>query len=239
MGVSHVARIMLDRRVSGLPVTDDEGCLVGMITEGDLMGRFELGSEPVPSPEASPDETSEERARAYLKSYSWKTGDVMTPHVVTIEEGVSLGEVARVLEEHGIKRVPVMREGQLVGIVSRADLLHGLLMPKSSQTPRGDAPLRLGILTRLREDAGIGDEFVDVTVLDGVVHLWGRVRSRAERDVARVVAENIRGAEGVENHLRVVPAPSDRERTNRSPPATAVAASARARSIASRQPPRG
>lgn len=216
MGISHVARIMLDRRVSGLPVMDDEGSLVGIITEGDLMRRVELGSEKLPSAEASSDETSEERARAYLKSHSWKAGDVMTPHVVTVEEGVPLGEVSAILEKHGIKRVPVTRQGKLVGIVSRADLLHGLLMPRLRQTPHGDDPLRLSILTRLREDARIGDEFVDVTVLDGIVHLWGRVRSRAERDVARVVAENSRGAKGIDNHLRVVPRRViENERTDR------------------------
>lgn len=202
--VKRTAQIMLDRGISGLPVVNDEGELVGMITEGDLMRRFELRARQRSS-EAAP----EQRAYDYLKAQSWKVGDVMTRQVVTIDEDMPIGQIAALLEEHGIKRTPVMRQKQLVGIVSRADLLHGLVAATWEKTAGGNDAIRLATLTRLREDAGIRDEFLSVTVNGGIVHLWGSVGSQAERDAAQAVAENVRAAVGVENHIRVTPACSD------------------------------
>ncbi len=197
--VKHASQIMLDRSISGLPVLDDEETVVGMITEGDLMRRFELTAR-----QRSPDSAPEVSARGYLKGQGWKVGDAMTREVVAIDEETPIGQIAALFEERGIKRVPVLRQGRLVGIVSRADLLHGLATAESAQSAVGDESIRLATLTRLRDDAGIRD--LAVTVKDGIVHLWGSVGSEAERAAATAVAENVRGAGGVESHLRIVSA---------------------------------
>ena len=197
--VKHVGQLMLDHKISGVPVIDDDGKLTGMITEGDLMGRFELGLERLDQA------NGEESARAYVKSHSWCASDVMTRDVVTVDERAPVSEVARRLEECGIKRMPVVREGKLVGIVSRADLLRALAMARVEETAPGDEAIRCSIIAKLHEDSGVRDELMSVTVLDGAVHLWGEALSEAERDAARVVAENTRAAKSVENHLRVVP----------------------------------
>src|SRR5262245_127421 len=119
--VKHAAGIMLDKHVSGLPVVDDQGTLVGLISEGDLLRRSELGLRIIARSEQSASE--EERARAYVKSHGWKVADVMSCNLVTIDEEADLSHVATLMAENGVKRLPVIRNGRLVGIVSRADLL--------------------------------------------------------------------------------------------------------------------
>ncbi|MGB3387141.1 MAG: CBS domain-containing protein, partial [Pseudaminobacter sp.] len=107
--VRHAARIMLDRGVSGLPVLDDEGRLTGIVTEGDLLRRAELGT--VRATESNL--PAEQRARAYVKSHGWSVEDVMTKELVTITEDTPVGRVAAVMEERGVKRLPVIRDGRL------------------------------------------------------------------------------------------------------------------------------
>lgn len=194
--VRHAAQIMLERHVSGLPVLDDEGRLVGLVTEGDLLRRAELGVESLVT--AS---NSAERTRSYVRSHSWKVADVMACDLITVDEETSLGRVAVLMAEHRVKRVPVMRDGRLVGIVSRADLLHGIATARLDDTAPGDDAIRRSILTRLRDDAGVAVANLSVTVKDGIVHFWGSVASEGDRNAARVVAEGVRGVEGIFEHF--------------------------------------
>ena len=118
--VWHATQIMLSEHVSGVPVLADDGLLAGIVTEGDLLRRTELGTaEAFPNPLQDADAV----ARAYVKSRSWKVGDVMTKNVITIDENAAVHEIAKLIDQHDIKRLPVMRKERLVGIVSRADLL--------------------------------------------------------------------------------------------------------------------
>ena len=198
--VRHAARIMLDHRISGLPVINDAGRVVGIITEGDLMRRSELGAQAL-APVDRQFSTEENHAGAYVKSHSWKVADVMTSDPVKVEEETPLPRIAALMAERGIKRVPVMSGEHLVGIVSRADLLHILIEAKFDATAPGDDAIRRGILTRLREDAGIKGDGLTLTVADGLVHVSGAVSSQSERDAVRVVAEGVRGVKGVFDHL--------------------------------------
>src|SRR5262245_17157717 len=134
--VKHAAGIMLDNRVSGLPVVDDEGALVGLISEGDLLRRSELGLRIIARSGQSASE--EERATAYVKSHGWKVADVMSGNVVTVDEERDLSHAATLMVENGIKRLPVIRNGKLVGIVSRADLLPAIATARLDQTAPGD-----------------------------------------------------------------------------------------------------
>lgn len=211
-GVRHAARTMLNQGVSGLPVLDDEGGLAGIVTEGDLMRRAELGI----SREDRKLMSAEQRARAYVKSHSWSVADVMTLDPVTVEEDTPVDRAAALMVKHGIKRLPVIREGRLVGIVSRADLLRAIATARPDATAAGDDAIRRSVLTRLCEDVGLDKDRIAVTVAGGVVHLWGSVDAEPEREAARVAAETVRGVAGVDLHMRVARPAQDGEATRQS-----------------------
>ncbi|MBZ7921754.1 CBS domain-containing protein [Ensifer adhaerens] len=196
--VRQAARIMLDNHVSGIPVVDDEGRLVGLISEGDLIRRTELGGG-VPVVDATLG--ADDRASAYVRRSSWRVGDAMTADPVTIDEGASVARVAALMQERGIKRIPVLRNGVLVGIVSRADLLQAVLTAKQDETAAGDEAIRRSILVRLGENTGLEGLDVKVAVTDGIVHLWGNVETADCRKAARILAESVRGVRGVVEHF--------------------------------------
>ena len=201
--VDRVAHLMLERRISGVPVLDDDDRLVGMVTEGDLMRRSELRVSPLASWTSM-----EKRARDYARGHGREAKDVMTADVITVGEEMPVGDVAALLEEAGIKRVPVMRGGQLVGIVSRADLLRALAVSRAEPVAPGDEAMRRAVMTRVHEDAPVRDRGLNATVTHGVVHLWGSLPSEAERDAVVVVARNVQGVMGVVDHTRIEPVPS-------------------------------
>lgn len=198
--VRQAAKLMLENHVSGLPVVDDEGHLVGVLSEGDLIRRTELCSTMVASPaelELAPDE----RANAFVRRCSWRVGDAMTTDLVTIDEDASVVRVSRLMQERGIKRIPVMRNEELVGIVSRADLLKAILAAKQDEPLADDEAIRRSIVVRLGENTGLEGRNVVVAVTDGIVHLWGNVEIADCRRAARVLAENVGGVRGVVEHF--------------------------------------
>lgn len=202
--VRRAAEIMLARRVSGLPVIDDEGRLAGIVTEGDLMRRAELRHAPWPAGEAGGHAGNGHEA--YVRSHSWRAGDIMTAPVVSVPEEAPLFDIAALFDRLDIKRVPVVRDARVVGIVSRADLLRAIVSAPLDCTAAGDAAIRLGVLTRLREDICLAGPVPHVEVAGGVVHLRGSVGSRAEHDAVRVAVEGVRGVAGIEDHLDVAEA---------------------------------
>ncbi|MBD9373064.1 CBS domain-containing protein [Rhizobium sp. ARZ01] len=200
--VRQAAKLMIDNHISGLPVVDDQGHLVGILSEGDLIRRTELCSTMVASPtelELAP----EERANAFVKRCSWKVEDAMTTDPVTIDEDASVVRVSRLMQERGIKRIPVVRNEALVGIVSRADLLQAILAAKQDDTLVDDDAIRRSIVVRLGENTGLEGLDVTVAVTDGIVHLWGNVETTDCRRAARILAENVRGVRGVVEHFPV------------------------------------
>jgi CBS domain-containing protein len=199
-GVRQAARLMLAHDVSGLPVVDDDGHLVGIISEGDLLRRSELGSGAMLPPER-PHPSSEERARAYVKSNAWRVAEVMSRDLIVADEEMPLSRVAALMERHGIKRLPVMRGKALVGIVSRADLLGVIVAARPDATAPGDEAIRRSIMARINEDTGLEGKNITATVDDGTVHLWGNVDTEDCRNAARVVAESVRGVKGVIEHF--------------------------------------
>lgn len=203
MKVSEVAQFMLDRRISGVPVIDERGRLFGIVTEGDLMRRAELATGGRPWWLSQADSV-EERAKAFTKAHGLRVRDVMTREVVTLQADDPLDRIAMLFEERGIKRAPVVHDGNVVGIVSRANLLQGVVAARIGAGPR-DADIRAAILNRARHEAGVRDPLVSVTVASGVVHLWGNLASEEERAAMRVVAETTEGVREVHDHLRLIP----------------------------------
>jgi len=202
--VEEVARFLVERHVSAAPVVDDDGRLVGIVSEGDLIRRPETGTEPRHSWWLSLLTTPEESLGEYLKTHGRRASDVMTRTVVTTQEDTPLGEVASLLEKHRIKRVPVVRDGKLVGIVSRADILRALAASKT-QAPAAasadDRTIREQFLAHLKEHGLAAGGYVNVVVSEGVVHLWGLAESEAEKQALDVAARQIPGVRGVENNL--------------------------------------
>jgi CBS domain-containing protein len=202
--IRDVAKILLDNHVSALPVVDDKGQLLGIVSEGDLMRRRESGTERRQSWWLRLIENPNDLAEEYVKSHGLHARDVMTKKVITVAEDTPVGDIAELLEKHRIKRVPVVHGGRVVGIVSRANLLHGLIVRKApAPAAGGDVDLRKAVLDELRE-SGVRS-LIDVVVHDGVVHLWGAVESDAEKEALEVAAEGTSGVSSVVNHVGVYP----------------------------------
>ena len=142
--VQKAAKVLLDHRISGVPVVDPAGHLVGMLSEGDLMRRSEIGTEKRASWWLKLFSIPDIEARDFVKAHALKVADVMTRQVVTASESHTLGEVASLLEKHGIKRVPIVRDGTVIGIVSRANLLQAFASTSVApdQETRADDQLR-------------------------------------------------------------------------------------------------
>ena len=202
--VRDVAKKLLERGVSALPVVDAEGHILGIISEGDLMRRRESGTERHPSWWLRLLQNPGDAAANYVKTHGLHAKDVMTRNVITVSESTSAAEIAELLEKHRIKRVPVVRQGKIVGIVSRANLLHGLIVQKPPARP-STAGLRKAVLAELRE-TGV-HSMVDAVVSesDGVVHLWGVVETEGAKKALEVAAEGTDGVTSVVNHVGVFP----------------------------------
>ncbi|MHB1218396.1 MAG: CBS domain-containing protein [Alphaproteobacteria bacterium] len=192
------------RGVSALPVVDRDGRVIGMISEGDLFRRRELGTNSRRRKGWLEILVNVDRlARDYIRSHARTVRDVMTTKVVSATEDTSAAEIADMLEAHRIKRLPVTRDGKLVGIVSRADLVRALV--KRPGKPRKAVDARViqeAFLQRLRRQPWTVGASVNIVVSDGVVELWGNVATEEQARALGVMAESIAGVTGVRNRLK-------------------------------------
>ena len=203
--VTDVARLLLERHISAAPVVDGSGALLGIVSEGDLMRRPEAGTERRPSWWLTLLSEPQDEARDYLKSHGLHARDVMTRHVLTVEEDVSLQDIATLLEKHRIKRVPVVRAGKVVGIVSRANLLQALVAQSRPAAPQADdRALREAVMEALKA-TGARTLYVNVVVSEGVVHLWGMAHSMEEKNAMCVAAEAVTGTREVCERITLLP----------------------------------
>jgi CBS domain-containing protein len=212
MTVQDLAKLLAERGISGAPVVDASGRLVGIVSEGDLLHRAEIGTARRHRERRRSwwlDDFASDLARDYIRSHGRTVKDIMTRDVVTVTEDIDLGEVAALLEAKRIKRVPVTRDGKVIGIITRANLVRALASTKSTPPPQGeddDRTIRARILAELgREEwAKVWPE--DIIVRDRVVHFWLSSDEPEEKKQAlRVAAETIPGVRAVEEH--VVPTP--------------------------------
>ncbi|MEX2127363.1 MAG: CBS domain-containing protein [Xanthobacteraceae bacterium] len=193
--VSDVARTLLARRISAVPVLDENAKLVGIVSEGDLIRRCEAGTERHRSWWLELLTTSETLATDYVKSHARYAGEIMTRPVVTAQEETTVAEIAKLFEHHNIKRVPIMRGSKVVGIVSRADLLRVLadLHEKSGPVTADDNAIRAEVLKRLKVEHWFASAQVEISVRGGVVKVEGVVASPEQQTAIRVAAENVSG----------------------------------------------
>jgi len=206
--VTEATELMLAHHVSALPVTDADGKLVGLISEGDLMRRIRDKEGSRRSWWLDLFKGTGESAQDFVKARSHKVLDVMTRDVVAVDEEASVGSIARLLERHRIKRVPVTRDDSIVGIVSRSNLLHALSAIDDAtlrEPSQGDRELRIRIEAALKEVPGITVNLVNFTVEDGHVSVWGVVDSGFEENAVRVAVENVSGVCGIDMQLGRLP----------------------------------
>jgi len=200
--VREVAKTFLERRISAVPVVDDQGKLVGIVSEGDLMHRTEAGTERKRSWWLQGLTGDETLAAEYVKAHARKVADVMTRRVITASPDTPLHEIASLLESNSIKRVPIVKDGQVVGIVSRANLIQAVASDrKELEIPVSDEAIRNKILANLQGEPWAHMGLLNVIVKGGVVDLFGIAGSDAERKAIRVAAESVPGVCAVHDNF--------------------------------------
>jgi CBS domain-containing protein len=212
MTVQDLAKLLSEKGISGAPVMEGDR-LVGIVSEGDLLHRAETGTERRRQRRRSwwldSLAADEEEARDYVKAHGRKVDDIMSREVITVPDTADLAEVAMLLETRLIKRVPVLHDGKLAGIISRANLVRALATTSSAPAIIADADdrsIRERLLNELRGQRWANIWAADIMVREKVVHVWvADDQPEAERQALRVAAENIPGVRRVEEHI--VPAP--------------------------------
>lgn len=199
--IHRAARLMVDHGVSGLPVVDERGAVVGIVSEGDLIIR-QKGREQrswwklfFEDPEAL--------ARAYQKKTGTTVGDVMTREVISVSPRRPIETAAAMLDKNRIRRLPVVEDGRLVGIVSRGDLIKALAAAPPAGAELTGTALADEMRARLAREPWTSPHALVITATDGVLSLYGLVWSEAERSAIATMARGIPGCTGVDNHLVV------------------------------------
>jgi CBS domain-containing protein len=201
--VLEAIELMLKNRISGLPVIDRTGELVGIVTEGDFLRRAETGTERKRPRWLEFLLGPNSLAKDYVRSHGRKVEEVMTKELVTVSEEAPLDEVVRIMERKRVKRLPVMRGRELVGIVSRASLLHAFATMSRDlpQPAKSDADIRRRVMEELAKQPWAPIALIDIVVKNGVVELWGSITEASQGEALRVCAENIPGVKAVVSHL--------------------------------------
>ncbi|MDP2334507.1 MAG: CBS domain-containing protein [Reyranella sp.] len=210
--VFDAAQLMLGAGVSAVPVVNDKGSVVGIVSEADLLRRVEIGTQAKKSWLVRLVDSEGAAAHDFVAAHGRRIADVMTREVVTAGEDEPLGGLVDLMERHKIKRIPIVRggvrDGVLAGVVSRSDLLRAVLSREPDQPvlQPTDRALRELVVAALEGHPWTSKWPVNVIANDGVVHLWGFVEGEEVRKAYRVAAENVPGVRRVKNHLRGLPA---------------------------------
>jgi CBS-domain-containing membrane protein len=203
--IGEIAALLIQHRISAVPVIDT-GAIVGIVSEGDLMRRPETDTEGAPSPWLSLLSGPGVAPDRFSKAHGTTAREVMTRNVITVTPDTPLDEVASLLEARRIKRVPVVQDGRLVGILSRANLLHGLVAAplsadRTESSAQQDRRIRDQVQEVLRKNPWLERDHVNLVVNDSVVHVWGIVRSEEHRKALYMALRAVPGVKSVEDHL--------------------------------------
>ncbi|MEZ5816449.1 MAG: CBS domain-containing protein [Hyphomicrobiaceae bacterium] len=206
--VKEIAQLMAQRRISGVPVVDEDGKLVGILSETDLLHRAETGTEKRRKWWLGAFVDSDQLAREYASSHARRASDIMSSKVVTVDAEADLGQVADLLERRKLKRLPVVKDGQLVGIITRGDLVRALVAQQGlagGGAAADPAVVLDAINQRMRREKWLDSSLVTVNVKDGVAELSGMAASADQRRALRLLVEDTPGVTKVEDNLRLKP----------------------------------
>ena len=197
--VSEAAKLLIENDISAVPVIDEQGDVVGILSEADLMRREEIGTEKKHYGWLEAVLPAAMLAEEFAHSHGIKVEEVMSKHVVSAKADTPLAEIANLLERNRIKRVPIIEQGKIVGIVSRANLVQALASASSTlrKTADADRAIRLEILSRLANQSWTDFGERNIIVVDGEVHIWGLVGSPEERTALTALIESVPGVIGV------------------------------------------
>ena len=204
MKVPEIAKLMLERRISAVPVIDAKQQVVGVISEGDLIRRPELETDKPRSRWLRFFMSDEDRARDFVKTHGLHARDVMSQPVVSVSPEASLTEVVNLMTARHIKRVMVLEHGKLTGVITRTDLLRALHAREALPTegvPQDDASIRARILKTIDGQAWAASAIINVQVTNGTAYLWGVVDSDDQRKAILVAVEAVSGVRAIEDHL--------------------------------------
>ena len=201
--VLQAARLMLQHRISGLPVVDHEGNLVGVVSEGDFLRRRETHTERKRSRWLEFLMGPGKMAAEYAHSHGSRVSEVMSADVQKVDENTPIEDIVELMERRRIKRVPVVCGSELVGIITRSNLMRAMVGLARSAPPvaKGDAEIRDRMMAEMQKGTWAPVTMVDVQVKDGVIELWGSVLDERQREALKVAAENIPGVKGVKDYL--------------------------------------
>ena len=204
--VAEIIQQLLRLGISAVPVVDEHGGVLGLVSEGDLLRRAELGTERKQSAWRSFFTGTSKLAGDYVRSHGKVASDVMTRDVICVGPGTTLDAIADLMEKHRIKRVPVVQERTLVDIVSRANLLRAFaaLPVNDTAAPASDSEIRFALTRELTAQAWSRRADNSVVVTNGVAHLWGLVSSQEEARALEIVAQGVPGVREVQNHTVVL-----------------------------------
>jgi CBS domain-containing protein len=209
--VRNVAQVLLKNRISAMPVLDAQDRVIGVVSEGDLLRRAEIGTDQRRSWWRDWLAGRERLARDYVRAHGRKVSDIMTSPAISATPDTELVKIASLMEKNGIKRLPVVEEGRLVGLISRADMLRAFA-ELSGATVAAPTVADEQIRKRLNAELGtlrwLSPGKFNVAVDHGVVDLWAAVESEAERKALVVAAETTPGVTGINSHVYVGPIPS-------------------------------
>lgn len=206
--VFDAAELLLGAGVSAAPVVNERGAVIGIVSEADLVRRAEIETTAEKSWLARLMDSDVSAAHDFVAAHTRRVADVMTKEVVTASEDATLRELVELMERHKVKRIPIVRDGILVGVVSRSDLLRALLSrePDRPVLQPSDKALRQAVVEAIEHRPWTSKWPTNVFANDGVVHLWGFVDGEEVRKAYRVAAENVPGVRRVKSHLRALPA---------------------------------
>ncbi len=204
MAVREVAKLLLDRHISAVPVVDASGRVLGIISEGDLIRRPELDTDKPRSRWLAFFMSDGDRARDYVKTHGLHARDVMSRSLASVSPEASLTDIVNLMTARRIKRVVVLEQGKLAGMVTRSDLLRTLHAREAMPTdgvPQDDSSIRERILKTIDKEGWAASAIINVQVTAGTAYLWGVVDSEEQRKAILVAVEGIPGVRTIEDHL--------------------------------------
>ena len=203
--VRDIASLMVEKHISGVPVLSDNRKLVGMVSQSDLLHRAEVGTDRKHKWWFRILVDSRALAREYVKTHGLKAHDIMCRYVVSVREDAELRDVADILDRRRIKRVPVVQEDRVVGIITRGDLVRALSQVQISKVAKriGNAALHKKLYDRIRSQPWINDNCVNLTVSDGIVEVGGFVETTDQRVALRILIQETEGVNRVDDKMSV------------------------------------